>query len=125
MRDLSDAATKLRHIICLYLATILGVLSMQTQTRSGGQGPLGRASPDLKYEMVVEDVMKNFEAEKNGIQNGDVLRGWVRGDDKGQIESPFDLFMIEIEQAPRGPVTLQGQRGERNKSWILGPDRWG
>jgi CHAT domain-containing protein/tetratricopeptide (TPR) repeat protein len=85
------------------------------------------ASPvsDLQPGVVVENIGRNSEAEKAGIQSGDVILNWVRGDVKADITSPFDLVQIEIEQAPRGNVTLEGVRGLERRSWTLGPDVWG
>jgi len=75
--------------------------------------------------IVIETVTKNSEAERAGIQAGDILLTWTRSDAKGALESPFDLSLVEIEQAPRGKVTLQGLRGEEQRSWMIGPDAWG
>src|SRR6476646_3714892 len=49
--------------------------------------------------VVIEKVEKNSEAEKAGLREGDVLLRWSRGEARGQIESPYDLRRIEIEQA--------------------------
>jgi CHAT domain-containing protein/Flp pilus assembly protein TadD len=75
--------------------------------------------------VVVEKVGKYSEAEKAGLQQGDVLIGWTRGDTKGEIDSPFELSLVEIEQAPRGDVTLQGFRNSGKRTWVIGPDDWG
>jgi CHAT domain-containing protein/Tfp pilus assembly protein PilF len=75
--------------------------------------------------IVVEEVGKFSEAAKAGLQEGDVLLAWSRADAKGEIESPFDLSAAETEQAPRGVVTLEGLRGTKRQTWILGPDTWG
>src|SRR5215471_18679532 len=82
-------------------------------------------SAQVRAGVVVEDAAKNSEAEKAGIQQGDILLRWSRGDAKGEIQSPFDLSMIEIEQAPRGNVTLEGFRDAEKRLWTLGPDDWG
>jgi CHAT domain-containing protein/Tfp pilus assembly protein PilF len=84
-----------------------------------------RAWTQLKPGVVVEEVTKYSEAEKAGIEEADVLLNWSRGDAKGDIESPFDLSLIEIEQAPRGDVTLEGLRGSEKRTWTIGPDQWG
>lgn len=75
--------------------------------------------------VVVEKVIPNSEAEKAGIRAGDILSNWSRADARGQIESPFDLAQIEIEQAPRGKVTLEGLWGTERRSWTIGPAVWG
>jgi len=73
----------------------------------------------------VESVAKNSESEKAGLTEGDVILSWTRDDVKGEIQSPFDLSEIEMEQAPRGAVTLEGLRGTEKRNWMLGPDVWG
>ncbi len=85
----------------------------------------GRTWAQLKPGIVVESIAKYSEGEKAGVQEGDVLLSWSRGDTKGEIESPFDLSNIEIEQVPRGNVTIEGFRGVDKRFWALGPDDWG
>jgi len=79
----------------------------------------------LEQGAVIESIAKNSEAEKAGLQAGDILLNWTRGDAKGQIESPFDIADIEIEQSPRGNVTLEGLRRTEQQSWTIGPGAWG
>ncbi len=80
---------------------------------------------DLKPGIVVEAVTNNSEAEKAGLAEGDVILGWIRGDVKGEIQSPFDLSEVEIEQEPKGQVTLRGMRGGVAQTWAVGPEKWG
>lgn len=75
--------------------------------------------------VVVEKVARNGEGEKAGVKEGDVLLSWSRGDNKGDIQSPFDLVDIEIEQAPLGSVELEGLRGTEKQDWTFGADTWG
>ena len=84
-----------------------------------------KAPAEFGRGVVIEAVKKNSEAEKAGLQEGDILLHWARGAAQGEIESPFDLSWIEIEQAPRGPVTIEGLRGTDKKVWTLGPASWG
>src|SRR6266568_651290 len=79
----------------------------------------------LKKGVVVESVIKNQEGEQAGIQPGDVLLGWSRGDEAGEINSPFDLPYVRTEQASRGPLKLMGFRDSEKHSWLLGSDLWG
>jgi CHAT domain-containing protein/Tfp pilus assembly protein PilF len=74
---------------------------------------------------VVEKVAKGSEGEKAGVQPGDVLQRWSRGDIKGEIESPFDLTAIEVEQAPQGVVSVEGSRGQEKLVWKFGQSVWG
>ena len=82
--------------------------------------------------VVVEDVAQNSVGESAGIRPGDVLLSWVRAaspptnpaEARGQIGSPFDLTEIEIEEAPRGTVTLTGIRNGQSFSAALSPGEW-
>src|SRR5262245_24804090 len=85
----------------------------------------GSAWPQAKPGIVIEEVLKSAEAEKAGVHEGDVLLRWSRGDARGEISSPFDLLLVEIEQAPLGDVTLDGIRGEEKRVWVIGADDWG
>jgi CHAT domain-containing protein/tetratricopeptide (TPR) repeat protein len=79
----------------------------------------------LRSGVVVEKVAANSVAEKAALQPGDVLLRWTRGDATGEIESPFDVSLIEIEQAPRGVVKLEGLRGTETREWSFPPGDWG
>ncbi len=80
---------------------------------------------ELKQGLVVESIAKNSEGDKAGLAEGDVILSWTRGDVKGEIESPFDLSETEMEQEPRGQVTLEGSRSGLKLAWAMGPDKWG
>lgn len=75
--------------------------------------------------IVVYRVGKGSEAEKNGLKEGDILLRWTRGDANGSFESPFELSYIEVEQRPRGTVTITGSRGDEQHVWKMGDDIWG
>jgi CHAT domain-containing protein/Tfp pilus assembly protein PilF len=75
--------------------------------------------------IVVETVSNYSEAGRAGLQPGDVILSWSRGTSVGAVESPYDLIMVEIEQAPRGTVTLKGLRGSQGRDWKLGQEEWG
>jgi len=82
--------------------------------------------------IVVEEVGKDSAGEKAGIQVGDILIAWERAANppsnpqaaKGKILSPFDLPEVEIEQAPRGEVTLSGVRNGKPIKTVLSADSW-
>jgi len=80
---------------------------------------------DLKRGVVVENVAPHLEADKAGLKQGDIILHWTRGDSRGEIDSPFDMSAIEIEQAPRGNVTLAGLRGTEERAWPVGGSKWG
>jgi hypothetical protein len=90
-----------------------------------GQISTGQDISLLKSGVVVERVLRYSESDKAGIQEGDILLRWVRGDVHGELLSPFDLNNTEVEQEPRGTVTLEGLRGKERRTWQLGQDRWG
>ena len=79
----------------------------------------------IEKGVVVEWLTKGSEGERAGVQPGDVLLGWVRGDRQGEIESPSYLPYIRFEQAPRGRVRIDGLRGHSKHSWFLGSETWG
>lgn len=83
------------------------------------------ACADLEPGLVVESAGKYSEGGKAGLTEGDVVHSWVQGDRRAALSSPFDLTAAEIEIAPRGAVTLEGNRGTAKLSWVLGPDKWG
>src|SRR5215472_14596017 len=94
---------------------------------AGSRSSLEPSHPLMQFlpGVVVEKVGKNSEAEKAGMQPGDVLLSWARGEAQGQLESPFDLSLIEVEEAQRGNVTLEGRRGSERRDWLLGSNAWG
>jgi CHAT domain-containing protein/Tfp pilus assembly protein PilF len=60
--------------------------------------------------VVVEEVGKGSALEAAGIRPGDLLFAWERPEGEGEIASVFDWSWVTIEQAPRGPVRLYGER---------------
>ena len=83
------------------------------------------AQERLQVGVLVEAVTPNGAADRVGLREGDLVQRWERGTARGQIESPFDLNEIEVEQAPLGTVTLEGQRDGREQRWNMGFDAWG
>lgn len=79
----------------------------------------------IRPGVVVEKVAHQGEGEKAGLQEGDILLAWSRGDSKGEIESPFDIMDVETEQGRLGGVKLEGLRGTGRQTWSLGPSSWG
>jgi CHAT domain-containing protein len=81
--------------------------------------------------VVVDEVAAGGEADKVGLREGDRLVSWSReprGADpqpaRGAIEWPQDLVALEIEQAPRGAVRLDGWRDGQPLSVTLGGGQW-
>ena len=75
--------------------------------------------------VVVETVVKGLAADRGGFQEGDVIFTWMRGESKGDIQSPFDVTTVDIDQALLGDVTFEGLRGQEKHIWTLGQDKWG
>lgn len=80
---------------------------------------------DLGPGIIIEEVTKNSEAVKAGLQKGDFVFRWRRGNEKGPISSPFDISSAETEQAPLGPVILEGQELGVKRAWTLAHSPWG
>lgn len=81
-----------------------------------------RAAPDA--HVVALDVLGHGAAGRAGLRAGDRLASWERGGESGPLSSPFALARVEVEQAPRGAVTLRGRRGWRAHSWTLPAGSW-
>jgi S1-C subfamily serine protease len=83
------------------------------------------AADELRTGAIVEQVDQDSEGRRAGIREGDVLLAWARGNQSASIKSPFDLAIAEIEESPRGDVTIEGLRATTKLTWTLHPDRWG
>jgi hypothetical protein len=92
---------------CLWLAA--GVLATLS----------GTSDAAAETGVVVESVPRGGAGESSGLQPGDVLLTWTRAaappanpqPAAGEFDSYFDVVEVLVEQAPRGPVEVQGQRG--------------
>jgi CHAT domain-containing protein/tetratricopeptide (TPR) repeat protein len=89
-------------------------------------------TPAVAGGVVVETVTPASAAAQAGLLPGDVLQAWSRGaapeasaDAGGPFESPFDVTEAELEQAPRGEVTIHGMRAGRTQAWRLPVGTWG
>jgi hypothetical protein len=84
---------------------------------------LGQSVAEVESQIgpgvVVEEIKKKFAAVNTGLQKGDVLLRWQRGNVGGEIQSPFDLREIGLEQCSLGAVTLTGTRGGKNRTWVI------
>ncbi|MEM7354780.1 MAG: CHAT domain-containing protein [Acidobacteriota bacterium] len=82
--------------------------------------------------VVVEIVHEGFAAHRADLRPGDLLVGWERAASppanplpaSGAIDSPFDLIEIEIEQAPRGELTLSAMRDRRRMAIVVPVGNW-
>jgi CHAT domain-containing protein/Tfp pilus assembly protein PilF len=88
------------------------------------QSPSASNDAGLRPGIVIDRVDKNFEGDKAGLREGDVLLRWSRGDAQGDMQSPFVLFQIEVSQKALGPVVVDGLREGERHVWTLGPGDW-
>src|SRR5215471_11494584 len=83
------------------------------------------ASELIHPGIVIEKFDDDYSGPKRaGIQEGDILLSWSRGDAGGKLESPFDLSLVAAEQLWRGPVTFEGFRGTENRKWTVSKIYW-
>src|SRR5215472_226336 len=83
--------------------------------QGGSKQSLGSLNPGV----VVEKLVKSIEG-KVDLQEGDILLRWTQGGVHGEIQSPFDLDTILVEEVPKGSVALEGLRGNESRVWRLG-----
>jgi CHAT domain-containing protein/Tfp pilus assembly protein PilF len=121
--DCVTKAMKMKRLTVLFLTIVFPsyILSQITAPKST---TIARTEWSQRG-VVVEEVAKSSAAEKAGLQEGDVLLGWHRGDATGNIESPFDVSSLAIEQGLRGAISLTGARGSEESIWIVEPGSWG
>ena len=98
-----------------------------------GAQPSEPGVPQSRAGVIVESVAAGSAGARAGIKPGDVLLSWARAaappnnptGASGDLRSPFDMVEIEVEQAPRGALTLAGTRGSEHLSAAMGPGSWG
>jgi CHAT domain-containing protein/Tfp pilus assembly protein PilF len=117
---LPPAMSRLRKILFVAGAILALQLASHAQAASGPT-----PSPRSQTGVVVVSVMKETEADQDGIKPGDVIDGWSRATEHGNIDSPFDFSWVEIEQKPRGPLSLQGAHGTERRAWNFSTDQMG
>jgi CHAT domain-containing protein/Tfp pilus assembly protein PilF len=116
-----NLSPKTTFLFALFLST----LSSLAQTAPGSDRAVLKSGEESWRGVVIETVARNSEAERAGLQEGDMVLSWSRGDSHGEILSPFDFGRVEVEQKPRGTVILEGFRGAAKRTWTLRPDDWG
>jgi tetratricopeptide (TPR) repeat protein len=105
--------------VFLALSPCHGGDGAKTVENQGDRGGSAQDSPLAGPGIIVESVMKDFPAERAGITEGDVLLSWKRDTHGGTIDSPFDLFLLDQDEGPQGPITFEGLRGQEPRSWLL------
>lgn len=88
------------------------------------------ASPHDSTPLKPGVVVEKFEAQSAGakvagMQEGDILLNWSRGDAKGELGSPFELSTVLTEQLLQGPVRFEGFRGSEKRVWVGTKLWWG
>lgn len=103
----------------------LSLLATAAGVPSSGAPVDGATVPGV----VVERIAPGSAAEHAGLRPGDRLVRWRQetdgAPDEGVLASPFDLLDVELERAPRGPVTLAFERDGEARAASLWPDDWG
>jgi len=82
--------------------------------------------------VIVERVTPGGTAATAGLELGDVLVEWSRAasppanpaPESGRLLSPFDVREVEVEQSPRGELTVSGRRGDKPLQVVIPPGRW-
>ena len=89
-------------------------------------GPSQADSLSAPYSagIVIEELNHKAAPDLGGLQEGDVLLGWSRGEDHGTLDSPFSFLELTYEQWPKGKVTLWGRRGLEERKWVLAWQYW-
>lgn len=59
------------------------------------------------------------------MQPDDVVLSWSRGNAGGDIDSPFALSSVLLEESEWGIIVLKGRRGSEERSWSLQDRYWG
>ena len=113
---------KLRSFVISQSASLLLTLAAFGQTAPSPEKDPQQA---LAKGVVVEKIDQGSAGERAGFRVGDILLEWIYADIKSEIESPSDLLQIEIEQAYRGAIKIEGFRGTEKQVWILEPDTRG
>ncbi len=84
-----------------------------------------------EHGVVVEEVGELTALERADLRAGDKLLSWRRlpgptdpEGAAGELTSPFDWFLLTVEQAPRGTVQLTGRRAGEDRSFEITPGPW-
>jgi len=108
------------------VVALLALASLSTaQSQTTPQTKDDNVDNDLLLPgVVVAEVTPGWGGARAGLQKGDILLSWSRGDVGGKIESPFAVMWLETEQRPRGIVSLEGLRDQEKKTWNLHSEYW-
>ncbi len=77
--------------------------------------------------MVVHEIEPWGAAARAGLRSGDVITSWSRSAgaaEGGELRSPFELRLVEIEHSPHGPIELDVRRGRRRLRAVVESGEW-
>src|SRR5262249_32295319 len=94
--------------VMVFLLALILVSSPASASSTTGEQTSGTSITGIDRGVVVEKIVPHGEAEKAGLQEGDILLAWSRGESRGEIQSPFDIMDIESEQGRLGGAKLEG-----------------
>ncbi|MDQ3281253.1 MAG: CHAT domain-containing protein [Acidobacteriota bacterium] len=84
------------------------LLSLLTAFLRCATAPVQTAAPPpaVAAGVVAVDVIAGSALQKAGVEKGDVLLSWSRGEVSGELHDPFELRHVIEEQLPLGALTL-------------------
>lgn len=88
------------------------------------------ATPPAVRGIVIDSLVPGSAPERAGLKVGDELISWTRAasavapEARGQFHSPFDARDFELEQLPRGGVTISALRNGAPLNASLIPGFW-
>jgi CHAT domain-containing protein len=99
--------------LLLGLVAMLAVSNAQTVSSSSQEGH------GIETGVIIEGYTDGSEGGESDLQANDVILSWSREGTTHRIDSPFDWWDFQIEQLPRGPVTIHGIRNSSPMTWRL------
>ncbi len=120
----------MRLRLCI-LCCFLGQAVAATASFATASGPSPDRTPE-QQGIVLDEVAPDSQIDKAGLRAGDVLLRWERlpappanpRPAQGALTSPFDWMWLEVEQAHRGTVVLQGERNGHPRVWRVAAGEW-
>ena len=120
---------RLRRLIAAGLtAGLLGCPAVRQET---GGSPGHEGATETKGA-VVEALGEASVFLQAGLRPGDVILAWERPpappanseSARGEVETVFDWMWLEVEQAPRGPLKLFGERDGQPRRFEIAAGSW-
>jgi CHAT domain-containing protein len=103
-------------VVAIFVLTTSSVFAQSAPTATGRKLPREEL---VRPGVVVEKVEKGSAAEEAGLQKGDLILSWGRGNDLEEIRSPFDWSAALTTQSVFQDVSLHGVRDTAFHSWDL------